>query len=67
MSATKIDTGVGTVATAIGSAGVTTQLATEVLSLTVVVVNLVLALGGMYLLYRRLKKMHQGEQRRRGD
>jgi len=67
MSATKIDTGVGTVAAAVGSAGITVQLVTEVLSLTVVVVNLLLALGGIYLLWWRLNKIHVGEKRRRDD
>jgi len=55
----------GTVGIAIGASGTTYQLITQVMSLTVLVVNLVLGLGGIYLM--RHKIWGEGHNRRKED
>jgi hypothetical protein len=47
---------IGSIAAAGGSAGMTINLLADTLSLAVLGVNLVVALGGGYLLWLRIKK-----------
>ena len=49
------DTVVGAAAAAAGSAGITLQIITEYASLAVISLNLVLAIGGIYVLFLRSK------------
>jgi len=51
-----IDAAVGSGSIGIGSAGLTLQFMQNTMSLTLMVVNIALALGGMYLLYLRIRK-----------
>ena len=46
---------VGSAATAIGTAGMAYQFTVDALSLVVLVANAVVALGGIYLLYVRIR------------
>lgn len=46
----------GSAMTALGSGGATYQLLSNVANLTVVILNIILALGGLYLLYLRIRK-----------
>ena len=46
---------VGSAATAIGTAGMTYQFTVDALSLVVLIANAVVALGGIYLLYVRIR------------
>ena len=49
------DTVVGAAAAAAGGAGITVQIITEYASLAVISLNLVLAIGGLYVLFLRSK------------
>ncbi len=49
------DTVVGAAAAAAGSAGITLQIITDYASLAVISLNLVLAIGGIYVLFLRSK------------
>ena len=51
-----LDTIFGISAISLGSTGLTLQIVLEVTSIVVVGVNLVLALGGCYLLYLRIRR-----------
>jgi hypothetical protein len=54
------DIAIGSIAAAGGSAGMTMHLLADTLSLLVLGVNLVVALGGAYLLWLRIKKARVG-------
>lgn len=56
MSAFKADAIIGTTSAAIGSGGITYQMVTQTLSVTALVVNLILAVAGGYLLWLRIRK-----------
>lgn len=51
-----VDTVVGSVNTAIGAGGLTLQVVTGYANLAVTLLNILAALGGLYLLYRRIKR-----------
>ncbi|MEK9752561.1 MAG: hypothetical protein VW338_05030 [Rhodospirillaceae bacterium] len=51
-----LDTIAGAAATVAGSVGLTVQMVTEFASLVVVGLNILLAMGGLYLLWLRIKK-----------
>ena len=59
MSVRDPDAVVGWVATAGGTTGLTVQLLTDFGSIALIVVNLLLALGGLYLLVLRIIKAHR--------
>lgn len=48
----------GCVATASGVCGLILQVTTQFASATAAVLNVLLALGGLYLLYRKIRKIH---------
>jgi ABC-type enterobactin transport system permease subunit len=50
------DIAIGSIAAAGGSAGMTMHLLADTLSLAVLSVNLIVALGGAYLLWLRIRK-----------
>jgi len=50
------DIAIGSIAAAGGSAGMTMHLLADTLSLAVLSVNLIVALGGGYLLWLRIRK-----------
>ena len=56
------DTVVGLTATGLGTGGLTVQVATQYASLAVIFLNILLALGGLYLLWPRIKKAY-GEKK----
>jgi len=47
---------VGTTATAGGSLGLTVQMITQFSSLLAALLNIIIALGGVYLLFKRIQK-----------
>lgn len=55
----QIDAALGKVAVAAGSAGLTLQLLTDWGGLLVIGLNILLALGGLYLLWLRALKLHR--------
>jgi uncharacterized protein YcfJ len=52
-----VDTITGAALAAVGSGGITLQVITEFSNLALTVVNVIIALGGAYLLYLRIRKM----------
>jgi len=56
MTLKDLDTWVGGGSVVLGSTGLTVQVLMDFASLAVVSVNLVLALGGAYLLYLRIRR-----------
>ena len=52
----KSDLAVGFVAAVAGSTGVGMAMLHEVADITAILLNIVIALGGLYLLYLRIKK-----------
>ena len=67
MSAARLDTTLGFAAAGLGSTGLTIQVLTQWMTFGVAALNLALAMAGLYLLWRRIRRMHRGEQRRRDD
>ena len=54
---TQIDTVVGGGAAAVGSLAATMHMVTDVISLVTLAINFVIAAGGAYLLYLRIKRI----------
>lgn len=49
----------GCLAAMAGTCGLVIQAVTDFASMTAAVLNVMLALGGLYLLYRRIRKSHK--------
>lgn len=52
---------VGAGAVVAGGGGATLQLVTQYANLTLLFINIVIALGGLYLLWFRIRKAHKDE------
>ena len=50
------DWSIGATATAGGVCGITIQVVTQFASLTVMLINIALGLGGLYLMWRRIRR-----------
>ncbi len=59
MTPDNTDTVAGGLATVAGSAGLTLQLVTNYANLGAIILNILLALGGLYLLWHRIKKVRR--------
>lgn len=55
------DTVYGALATAGGAGGLTLQMITNYANLGVTFLNILLALGGLYLLWHRIKRLHRDD------
>lgn len=52
---------IGAAATLVGSAGLTVQMLTDWMGLGLMAVNLILAVGGLYLLFHKIRRLHKEE------
>jgi hypothetical protein len=52
----------GAIATAGGATGLTIQLFTSFANLTVTLLNILLALGGLYLLFLKIRQAHRNNR-----
>lgn len=55
------DKKIGAVATAVGGTGLTVQAFTDWMGFGLMAVNLILAIGGLYLMFHKIKGLHKKE------